>query len=101
MALAASAITDRNLVTLPLTNAEINVLLAEYVVGAVTDPVSLAFAKAVQSHIGNRHVLAREFSVQASIAHGGAGGTSPTAAQEPLNVNQAGSSDTYGTRYPA
>lgn len=62
-------ITARDLVAAPLTNAEIDALLAvAHPFG--TDTVAVAFALGLQAYIANRHTLARDLAHAAGKPEG-------------------------------
>jgi hypothetical protein len=71
-------IADRQLLAAPLTTLEMDAMLANYVAlatagaaatPATSSPVEVAFAKAMQEHFGNRHVLMRDIAHAAAIVH--------------------------------
>ena len=62
--MAFTPVTPRDLAAAPLTNAEMESMLANNIT-LMTDPVSVQFATALNTYLGNRHVLIRDVAYEA------------------------------------
>ena len=61
--MAYTVIPPRDFAAAPMTRVEIdNMLLG--LVGVASDPVMVTFATALQTHLGNRHVQAKEVAYE-------------------------------------